>query len=308
MSSTVTVWPTGIEQAEQLRGRRLARAPRRRRRCVSSAVGDERPSATACGRAPTATPAWCRPPWWSSWCVPAVSCLRAGSAAGATAVMSGATVCSASAVASPVVSVEAEPKPPRTPLLLVVLPGETMSRLLPERVDLAADLPPARPRRDRRSGSRRRCRSGCRASSAPSAAGGCGSPRSPVRSVSTSSPRAASSRWPRRARSGRRGRGRPAARAAATSASWVISTMVRPASCSSSKQAEHVGAGARVEVAGRLVGQDQAGSVTSARATATRCCWPPDSSPGRCSTRSARPDPVQRGDGPAARSARATPA
>ena len=32
-----------------------------------------------------------------------------------------------------------------------------------------------------------------------------------------------------------------------------------------------------------------AGSVTSARAMATRCCWPPDSSPGRWSARSASP-------------------
>ena len=35
--------------------------------------------------------------------------------------------------------------------------------------------------------------------------------------------------------------------------------------------------------------RSRSGSVTSARAMATRCCWPPDSSPGRCSTRSARP-------------------
>ena len=33
-----------------------------------------------------------------------------------------------------------------------------------------------------------------------------------------------------------------------------------------------------------------AGRVTSARAIATRCCWPPDSSPGRCLRRSAEPD------------------
>jgi hypothetical protein len=31
------------------------------------------------------------------------------------------------------------------------------------------------------------------------------------------------------------------------------------------------------------------GPVTSARAIATRCCWPPDSSLGRCLARSARP-------------------
>ena len=31
------------------------------------------------------------------------------------------------------------------------------------------------------------------------------------------------------------------------------------------------------------------GSLTSARAIATRCCWPPDSSDGRCRSRSPRP-------------------
>jgi len=45
--------------------------------------------------------------------------------------MSGATTGLASAVASRVVSVDADPRPPRMPLVVVVLPGETMSRLLP---------------------------------------------------------------------------------------------------------------------------------------------------------------------------------
>ena len=45
------------------------------------------------------------------------------------------------------------------------------------------------------------------------------------------------------------------------------------------------------------------GRVTSARAIATRCCWPPDSSLGRCRSRSARPsDPVSGSNRP--RSAR----
>ena len=43
---------------------------------------------------------------------------------------------------------------------------------------------------------------------------------------------------------------------AATSASWVISTMVRPSRCSSSSRSEDVGGRGRVEVPGRLVGQD----------------------------------------------------
>ena len=50
---------------------------------------------------------------------------------GATASMSGATSEDANASASPAVSVEDEPNPPRTPLLLVVLPGEITSTLVP---------------------------------------------------------------------------------------------------------------------------------------------------------------------------------
>ena len=47
---------------------------------------------------------------------------------------------------------------------------------------------------------------------------------------------------------------------------------------SAAEQRHDLRAGARVEVPGRLVGQDDAGSLTSARAMATRCCCPPDSS------------------------------
>ena len=50
---------------------------------------------------------------------------------GATAAMSGAVVWSANATASRVVSVEAEPRPPRMPPVVVDEPGETISRLLP---------------------------------------------------------------------------------------------------------------------------------------------------------------------------------
>ena len=76
---------------------------------------------------------------------------------------------------------------------------------------------------------------------------------------------------------------------AATSASWVMSTIVRPLAWSSRKTSSTsaperlsrlpVGSSARMS----------AGSVTSARATATRCCWPPLSSVGSCVTRSPRP-------------------
>ena len=36
-----------------------------------------------------------------------------------------------------------------------------------------------------------------------------------------------------------------------------------------------------VEVGERLVEEQTCGSSTSARATATRCCWPPESSEGK---------------------------
>ena len=61
------------------------------------------------------------------------------------------------------------------------------------------------------------------------------------------------------------------------------------------QEAEDLGAGARVEVAGRLVGEDdrRAGWPAPGR-TATRCCWPPESSVGRCLSRSPQADGVDR--------------
>ena len=50
----------------------------------------------------------------------------------------------------------------------------------------------------------------------------------------------------------------------------------------------------RVEIAGRLVGEDHRGSVTSARAMATRCCWPPESSARHVLLASGETDVVQR--------------
>ena len=77
--------------------------------------------------------------------------------------------------------------------------------------------------------------------------------------------------------------------AAATLGSWVMRTIVRPAALSSWRSAMTsapewlsrlpVGSSARM----------RAGSVTSARAIATRCCWPPDSSVGSWSMRSPSP-------------------
>lgn len=40
-------------------------------------------------------------------------------------------------------------------------------------------------------------------------------------------------------------------------------------------------AGMGIKVAGRLVGQNDRGRASTARAIATRCCWPPDISEGR---------------------------
>ena len=57
---------------------------------------------------------------------------------GATALMSGATTLDCRAAASASVRVEAVPKPFRTPLEEVVLPGDTVSRLVPR--ELMADL------------------------------------------------------------------------------------------------------------------------------------------------------------------------
>src|ERR1019366_7351346 len=50
---------------------------------------------------------------------------------GATAAMSGATTAEANAAASAWVSVEADPNPPRRPVVLVVLPGEMINKLVP---------------------------------------------------------------------------------------------------------------------------------------------------------------------------------
>ena len=45
--------------------------------------------------------------------------------------------------------------------------------------------------------------------------------------------------------------------------------------------AEHERRRLRIEVAGRLVGQQEPGALASARAIAVRCCSPPDSCAGR---------------------------
>ena len=137
------------------------------------------------------------------------------------------------------VSVDAEPKPPRTPTASVVLPGRDDEQVGAERVDLVARPRPARPgpRPTVRitaampmrmpsmvSDERSRCE---RTASRP------------VRSVSsqfmTARPAASGDRLGS-LELRRRGCARPARPRAATSCSWVISTIVRPAACSSSSR------------------------------------------------------------------------
>ena len=204
-----------------------------------------------------------------------------------------------SASASPMVSVDAEPKPPRTPALSVRAARRDDEQVGAELVDLVAAPRPGRPlpRPTVRTTAVMPIR--MPSMSAPSAAGGCGRPRRRcggcrARSSAPADPRSSASTRPSRICTMRSAR-------AATSCSWVISTIVRPCACSSSNRPST----SAVDVESRLpVGSSariRSGSVTSARATATRCCWPPDSSPGRWSARSASPTLVERGRAPARR-------
>src|SRR5439155_27062290 len=95
--------------------------------------------------------------------------------------------------------------------------------------------------------------------------------------------------------------------AAATSWSWVIRTIVRPVAWRSRRRART----SRPDALSRLpVGSSariRAGFVTIARATATRCCWPPDSSVGSWSSRSPSPSRSRAAVARATRSRRPTP-
>ena len=75
----------------------------------------------------------------------------------------------------------------------------------------------------------------------------------------------------------------------ATSRSWVIRTTVRPCSCSSAKRERTSSVDAVSKLPVGSSARMRSGSVTSARATDTRCCCPPESSFGRWSRRSPRP-------------------
>ena len=71
--------------------------------------------------------------------------------------------------------------------------------------------------------------------------------------------------------------------------SWVTRTMVRPRSrhmVSSRPMISSLVSSSRLPVGSSA--SRTLGSLTRARAMATRCCWPPDSSPGTCRSRSPR--------------------
>ena len=95
---------------------------------------------------------------------------------------------------------------------------------------------------------------------------------------------------------------------AATSSSWVITTTVRPAALSASKRAS---TSSVLWLSSAPVGSSASsstGSVTIARAMATRCCWPPDSCDGRWCSRSASPTRSSAARARRRRSADRTPA
>jgi len=95
---------------------------------------------------------------------------------------------------------------------------------------------------------------------------------------------------------------------AATSGSCVTTTMVMPCAFSSWNSAMMP---RPVRLSSAPVGSSasrQAGRFTSARAMATRCCWPPESWSGRCRMRSARPTRARAASARARRSRLGRPA
>ena len=94
----------------------------------------------------------------------------------------------------------------------------------------------------------------------------------------------------------------------ATADSWVMSTMVCPVAFKAANVSRMI---SPVLVSRLPVGSSariSAGSLTSARAIATRWIWPPESWLERCDQRSSsRPDLLQRFLGPRSRSAFGTP-
>src|SRR3954453_13998745 len=89
---------------------------------------------------------------------------------------------------------------------------------------------------------------------------------------------------------------RPAARrmrrsaCAAATGSWVTITTVWPSASTTSRRSASTSRPVRVSRApGGSSGNTTSGRVTSARAIATRCCWPPESCEGRWRRRFSRP-------------------
>ncbi len=113
-------------------------------------------------------------------------------------------------------------------------------------------------------------------------------------------------RCARRSGSCRRASAESASRGRRRSSSWVITTTVRPAaeSLSKSSSTSSVLWLSRAPVGSSA--SSRTGSVAIARATATRCCWPPDSWAGRCGRpgRPGRPAPARPGRARAARGRR----
>ena len=76
----------------------------------------------------------------------------------------------------------------------------------------------------------------------------------------------------------------------ATAGSWVTSTIASPSRCRSSSRSARIAS--RLRESRLPVGssaRSSIGSPTIARAIATRCCSPPESSAGVCAARPARP-------------------
>ena len=197
----------------------------------------------------------------------------------------------------------AEPKPPRTPELDVVLPGETVSRLEPSAVisdatccwapspsptvRITAAIPIMMPSTVRVDRSRWVTTASQR------------SGRSPATFIGRPTPQ----RRTRRRRSGRPGSAWSARPNAATSASWVISTMVRPLRWSSSSRSRT----SRAETESRLpVGSSariRSGSVTSAPGHGDTLLLAAGQLPGPVLDPVGEPHPVERGLGAARRRA-----
>ena len=81
----------------------------------------------------------------------------------------------------------------------------------------------------------------------------------------------------------------------AKSISWVTTTMVMPSSASAfmTLSTSPMVSGSSAEVGSS--NSIRAGSIASARAIATRCCWPPESCAGMLSALSDKPDLGQQG-------------